>query len=104
VKSGRWIGFLVAAWGFAALPVSAAQLSLTVAVPSQDAEGGVAKNRLRLGVETRATDGFDPRWDVGVGFPSPVLTAEIRRAGTPPGTVLWWDVRARHFPRNGRWR
>jgi hypothetical protein len=99
VNSGRWIGFLVAVWGLAALPVSAAELLLTVAVPSQDAEGGVAKNRLRLGVEARATDGFDPRWDVGVAFPSPVLTAEIRRPGTPSGEPsLWWDVRSETFP------
>lgn len=99
MKSGRWIGFLVAAWGFAVLPVSAAELSLTVAVPSQDAEGGVAKNRLRLGVEARATDGFDPSWDVGVAFPSPVLMAEIRRPGTPSGDPsLWWDVRSETFP------
>lgn len=99
MKSGRWIGCLVAAWGFAALPVSAAELSLMVAVPSQDAEGGVAKNRLRLGVEARATDGFDPSWDVGVAFPSPVLMAEIRRPGTPSGEPsLWWDVRSETFP------
>ena len=99
MKSGRWIGCLVAVWGLAALPVLAAELSLTVAVPSQDAEGGVAQNRLRFGIETRATDGFDPSWDVGVAFPSPVLTAEIRRPGTPSGEPsLWWDVRSETFP------
>ena len=100
MKSGRWIGgFLVAVWGLAVLPVSAAELSLTVAVPFQDAEGGVAKNRVRLGIAAGATDGFDPQWDIHAAFPSPVLMAEMRRPGTPPGEPsLWWDVRSETFP------
>ena len=100
MNSGRWIGrLLVAAWGLAALPVSASELALTVAVPSQDAEGGVAQNRVRLGVEAGATDGFDPRWDIPAVFPSPVLTAVIRRPGTSPSDPsLWWDFRSGTFP------
>jgi hypothetical protein len=98
VKSGRWIGFLVAVWGLVALPVSAAELLLTVAVPSQDAEGGVAKNRLRLGVEARATDGLDPQWDIHAAFPSPVLTAVVRRPGAASNQPsLWWDFRSETF-------
>ena len=99
MNSGRWIGrLLVAVWGLAALPVSASELVLTVAVPSQGAEGGIAQNRLRLGVEAGASDGFDSRWDIRP-FPSPVLTAEIRRPGTPSGEPsLWWDVRSETFP------
>ena len=99
MNSGRWIGrLLVAAWGLAALPVLASELVLTVAVPSQDAEGGIAQNRLRLGVEAGASDGFDSRWDIHP-FPSPVLTATMRRPGTPSGEPsLWWDVRSETFP------
>ncbi len=100
MNSGRWIGrLLVAVWGLAALPVSASELSLTVAVPFQDAEGGVAKNRVRLGVEAGATDGFDPQWDIHAVFPSSVLTATTRRPRTPPGEPsLWWDFRGETFP------
>jgi len=100
VRTTQWVGSLVvAAWALAALPALAAEVGLTVAVPFVAAEGGVAQNRLRLGLQAEATDAFDPRWDAVAAFPSAVLTAAIVRPGYPVGQrLLWWDVRGDTLP------
>ena len=90
---------LIAGWVMVAPPAHASEINLTVAVPSQAAEGGMAQNRLRLGVETGATDGFDTPWDAVAAFPSDVLTAVIQHPSYPSGRhSLWWDVRGETFP------
>lgn len=90
---------LIAGWGMVALPVHASEVDLTVSVPSQAAEGGMAQNHLRLGLESGATDRFDTPWDAVAAFPSDVLTAAIRHLNYPAGRQsLWWDVRGETFP------
>lgn len=101
MKSRRaWVGaVLMAGCGMMALPAHASEIDLTVSVPSQAAEGGMAQNHLRLGVEPGGTDNFDTSWDAVAAFPSDVLTAVIRHPSYPAGRQsLWWDVRGDTFP------
>lgn len=82
----------------ASLPSGAAELELTVSVPSVDAEGGATHNNLRLGVRAGATDGFDVGQDMVV-YLSPVLTASVSHPSYPAGhQSLWWDFRSGQLP------
>ena len=90
---------LIAGWGMVAALGYASEVNLTVSLPSEAAEGGVAQNHLSLGVESGATDSFDTPWDAVAAFPSDVLTAVIRHPSYPTGRQsLWWDVRGDTFP------
>jgi hypothetical protein len=99
--SGTWLGVLRAATlvaGLAPLAVSAAEMRLTVSVPHPDAEGGIARNELRLGALPSATDDFDPALDLEA-FLSVGLSAAVRHVEYPPAQQrLWWDMRAPGFP------
>ncbi len=101
VMARKWIIGQLIAWLTVAvmpLPVMAIELELTVSVPHPDAEGGLATNRLRLGMLDTATDGFDPVVDLEA-FPSPALTAAIRHLDYAPAQgMLWWDIRSATFP------
>ncbi len=93
------VAVLILGWGMVALPANASEVNLTVSAPSEAAEGGIAQNHLRLGVESGATDSFDTQWDAVAAFPSAVLTAAIRHPGYSTGRQsLWWDVRGDTFP------
>lgn len=82
----------------ASLPSWAAELALTVSVPSVNAEGGTTHNNLRLGVRAGATNGFDVGQDLDV-YSSTVLTASVSHLSYPPGhQSLWWDFRSEQLP------
>jgi len=101
VMKWTWIvTSLVASLAFGIGPsgASAAEIHLTVSVPHQDADGGVATNRLRLGMMPSASNAFDPSLDLE-GFPAPGLSAVVRHPEYAAAhQSLWWDLRAEAFP------
>jgi hypothetical protein len=81
---------------------AAAEVALTVSTPSSMAEGGTAQTRLRIGVVTGATAGFDTRWDVPAP-PTPSDSVVTLSAGVAPSPLLsdqplLWDFREEVFP------
>lgn len=101
VVSRRLLDVLSAATlvaGLSPLCVSAAEMRLAVSVAHPDAEGGIARNELRLGALPSATDGFDPALDLEA-FLSAGLSAAVRHAEYAPAQqMLWWDTRAMGLP------
>jgi hypothetical protein len=90
---------LITVVGLLGIPVAeAAELQLRISVPHPDADAGTATNRLRLGTAASATSAFDPAFDLAA-FPSPALSAVVRRPDYPAGQqALWWDIRADSLP------
>ncbi|MEW6682099.1 MAG: hypothetical protein AB1451_04120 [Nitrospirota bacterium] len=96
----KWILAALAGWLAAVVPLvaSGAEIQLTVSVPHPDAEGGVATNRLRLGMTPSATNAFDPSLDLKA-FPSPGLSAAVWHPEYATAQQsLWWDLREDAFP------
>lgn len=80
----------------------AAEVSLTVSIPSPLAEGGTASTQLRMGVVPGATTGFDSRRDVPAPpAPSESLVTLSAYVLPPPMTSqseLLWDFREETLP------
>jgi hypothetical protein len=82
----------------------AADVSLTISIPSSVAEGGTASTQLRMGVVPGATAGFDTRWDVPAPpIPSEnlvTLSAAIVTAPSGNNQPLLWDFRDQTLPQS----
>ncbi len=102
----RWVwdlGAVVVSLGMASAAL-AADVSLTISIPSPVAEGGTASTQLRMGVVPGATAGFDTRWDVPAP-PTPSENLVTLSAGivTPPSgnnQQLLWDFRDETLPQS----
>jgi len=95
------VALLVLHSGLHPTTANASELSLIVSVPSSLAEGGMASNSLRLGIQDGATDFFDASLDV-VALPSSTLLAAVQHPNYPAGQqALWWDRRSISLPQ--RW-
>jgi hypothetical protein len=82
----------------------AADVSLTVSIPSPMAEGGTASTQLRMGMVPGATAGFDTRWDVPAP-PTPsenlvTLSAGIVMSPSGNNQQLLWDFRDEALPQS----
>jgi len=96
----KWFVGLAVAWSTIAAPLTASgtEMQVTVSVPHADAEGGVARNRLRLGMIPSASNVFDPALDLEA-LPSPALSAAVRHPEYATAyQFLWWDFREEAFP------
>ncbi|MFZ5875845.1 MAG: hypothetical protein ACOYXU_05485 [Nitrospirota bacterium] len=101
----RWAWSLGAVgWFVMAGAALAADVSLTISIPSPVAEGGTASTQLRMGTAPGATTGFDTRWDV----PAPPTPSEnvvtLAASIAPPPSVgaqqLLWDFRDETLPQS----
>ena len=101
----RWSGTLgmVVVWFGVAGTALAADVSLTISIPSPLAEGGTASTQLRMGLVPGATSGFDTRWDVPAP-PAPSGNVVTLSAGIQPPSVsnqqLLWDFREVALPQS----
>jgi hypothetical protein len=101
VVKQAWVATSLVGWlavGVVPLGASAAEIQLTVSVPHPDSDGGVATNRLRLGMTPSASNAFDPSLDLEA-LPAPGLSAVVRHPEYAAAhQLLWWDLRADAFP------
>lgn len=75
-------------------------LVLKVSVHDEDADGGIAYNRLVAGQDDKASEDFDTAWDVRAFLAGPVKAyfAHEGESGYDTGPNLWQDFRSKSLP------